>query len=191
MANATAVQYTIRRKILTIAGAKFHIYDPAGNLIGFSKQKAFRLKEDIRIYRDESMQQEFLTIGARSIIDFAAAYDVTDARTGRRLGTLKRAGFSSMLRDKWTVFDAAESQVGTIEEDSMLLALIRRFATNLIPQHFLLKDNNGREIADFKTHFNPFVHRMTVTVQPNCPLDQAVPLAAGILLVAIEGRQEG
>jgi len=191
MASPAAVEYTIRRKVLTLMGAKFHVYDPAGNLIGFSKQKAFKLKEDIRVYRDESMEQEFLTIGARSIIDFAAAYDVTDARSGRRLGVLKRAGFSSMLRDKWLVFDASETQVGTIEEDSMLLALIRRFATNLIPQSFTMKDNNGGEIAEFKTHFNPFVHRMTVSVRPNCPLDQAVPLAAGILLVAIEGRQQG
>lgn len=191
MATATAVQYTIRRKVLTLAGAKFHIYDPAGNLIGFSKQKAFKLKEDIRVYRDESMQQEFLTIAARSIIDFAAAYDVTDARNGRKLGVLKRAGIASMLRDKWMVFDANESQVGTIEEDSMLLALIRRFAADWLPQSFALKDNSGAEIATFKGHFNPFVFRMTVTVNPNCPLDQAVPLAAGILLVAIEGRQKG
>ena len=189
--TASAVEYTIRRKMLTLAGAKFHVYDAAGNLIGFSKQKAFKLKEDIRVYRDESMEQEFLTIAARSIIDFSAAYDVTDSRNGRRLGVLKRAGLASMLRDKWMVFDADETQIGSIEEDNMLLALIRRFAAEWLPQSFSLKDNHGTELATFKTHFNPFVHRMTVTVHPDCPIDQAVPLAAGLLLVAVEGRQKG
>lgn len=195
-ATGTAVQYTIRRKVLTLAGAKFHVYDSAGNLIGFSKQKAFKLKEDIRVYRDESMQQEFLTIAARSIIDFSAAYDVTDARSGRRLGVLKRAGLASMLRDKWMVFDEGENQIGSIEEDSVFLALVRRLPYvgdigSWIPQGFALKDNNGVELATYRTHFNPFVHRMTVTVNPNCPIDQAVPLAAGLLLVAVEGRQQG
>src|SRR5690606_29141407 len=89
------VEYTIRRKIFTIAGAKFHIYDGADNLIGFSKQKAFKLKEDIRVYRDESMQQEFLAIKARSVIDFSAAYDVVEPNSGRRLGVFKRAGLTS------------------------------------------------------------------------------------------------
>lgn len=189
-----AVEYTIRRKVLTLAGAKFHIYDAQGNLIGFSKQKAFKLKEDIRVYRDESMQQEMLVVSARSIIDFSAAYDVTDPKSGRRLGVLKRAGLASMFRDKWMVFDADENQIGTIEEDSMFLALIRRvhdLAAALIPQGFSLKGTDGVEYARFRTHVNMFVHKLTVTVFENCPLDQAVPLAAGILLVAIEGRQKG
>lgn len=186
------VEYTIRRKVLTLFGAKFHIYDGAGNEIGFSKQKAFKLKEDIRVYRDESMQQEFLTIHARSIIDFGAAYDVLEPKSGRRLGVLKRAGLASLFRDKWLILDENENQVGAIEEDSMFLSLIRRvhdFAATLIPQGFSLKDSNGTVYAEYRTHMNPFVHKLSVRVHDNCPLDQAVPLAAGILLVAIEGRQ--
>ena len=189
-----AVEYTIRRKVFTFAGAKFHIYDASGNLIGFSKQKAFKLKEDIRVYRDESMQQELLVISARSIIDFSAAYDVKDPKSGRRLGVLKRSGLASMFRDKWLVFDEDENQIGTIEEDSVFLALIRRtveLAASLIPQGYSLKGTDGVEYARYRTHMNPFVYRLTVTVLENCPLDQSVPLAAGILLVAIEGRQKG
>jgi hypothetical protein len=191
--TSAAIEYTIRRKVFTIAGAKFHIYDPAGNLIGFSKQKAFKLKEDIRVYRDESMQQELLTIHARSIIDFSAAYDVIDPKSNQRLGVLKRAGLASMFRDKWMVFDENEQQIGTIEEDSVFLALVRRIGGlgSWIPQGFALKDTYGTVYATYKTHFNPFVHRLTVRVYENCPIDQSVPLAAGILLVAIEGRQSG
>ena len=70
------------------------------------------------------------------------------------------------------------------------LALVRRFLSNLVPQHFALKNGSGVVLADYKTHFNPFVHRMTVQVSDNCPLNPAVPLAAGMLLMAVEGRQE-
>ena len=36
-------------EVLKIFGAAFHIYDPHGALVGYCKQKAFKLKEDIRM----------------------------------------------------------------------------------------------------------------------------------------------
>jgi uncharacterized protein YxjI len=63
--------YTVRRKIFKLVGAAFHIYDPNGNVAFYSKQKAFKLKEDIRVYTGEDMQTEILTIKAKNIIDFS------------------------------------------------------------------------------------------------------------------------
>ena len=91
--------FTIRRKVFTIFGAKFHIYNEEGELLGFSKQKAFKLKEDIRIYTDETMTEERTVIKARSMLDISAAYEVVDARTGEAVGVLQRRGLKSMLRD--------------------------------------------------------------------------------------------
>lgn len=183
-------QFVIRRKILTLLGAKFHIYRPDGTLVGFCSQKAFKLKEDIRVYTDESMEEELLAIHARSVIDFSAAYDVTDTRKDVKAGTLQRRGLRSMFRDQWMVLDENEQQVGSVQEDSTVMALLRRFLSNLIPQTFHLTENTGRQLAEFRTHFNPFVHRMTVTVYPECPVNPLLVLAGGILLVAIEGRQQ-
>lgn len=182
-------QYTIRRKVFTLFGAKFHIYDAQQNLIGFCKQKAFKLKEDIRVYTDESMSEERLVISARKIIDFSAAYDVIDSKHGAKIGALKRKGWKSMLRDSWIVMDENDNEIATISEDSMAMALLRRFLTNLIPQKFHLKSQDGVDYALYRTHFNPFVHKMTVTVEEGCPVHPLLVLAGGILLVAIEGRQ--
>ena len=98
----TAAIYTIRRKVFTFLGAKFHIYNADGALIGFCSQKAFKLKEDIRIYSDETMSNERLAINARSVIDFSAAYDVTDSVNNVKLGALRRKGLASLFRDAWT-----------------------------------------------------------------------------------------
>ena len=49
-----ADSYMIRQKVLKLLGAEFHIYsdDSMQQLIGYSKQKALKLKEDIRsLYR--------------------------------------------------------------------------------------------------------------------------------------------
>ncbi len=185
-----ATEYMIRKKVFTLFSPKFHIYNAQGDLIGFCKQKAFKLKEDIRIFSDETMTEERLRIAARSIIDFSAAYDVTESKTQRPLGALRRKGLKSILRDEWTVLDENENEIGTIKEDRMLMATMRRLFSNLVPQKYHLSGEGGRELAFFRSHFNPFIRRMTVTVYPDSPINPLLILAAGILLVAIEGRQE-
>ena len=185
-----ADEYLIRRKVFTFLGAKFHVYDAAGNVVLFSEQKAFKLREDIRVYSDESKTEERLLIKARQIVDFSAAYDVVDARESRKIGALRRKGFSSLFRDSWEFLDAEDQAVAKIEEDSMLLATVRRFLTNLIPQKYHASAN-GRTRASFSQHFNPFVFKLGVQLEAGARevIDPRLYLAAGILLVAIEGRQ--
>lgn len=180
--------YLIRRKVFNLLGAKFHIYDSYGNMIGFCKQKAFKLKEDIRIYTDESMSQEFLCILARNIIDFSACYDVYDPATGALLGSWVRKGWSSVIRDSWELLDPYGNRIGEVKEDSLALAMIRRFLCNLIPQSYALQGFNGLQ-AEYRQCFNPFVFKLQVGLQAGCTINPYLVLAGGILLAAIEGRQ--
>ena len=182
-------RYVIRRKVLTVLGQKFHVFDGQGRLLGFSKQKAFKLKEDIRFYADESMMQERLLIQARQVIDFAAAYDVVDSQTGQKLGACRRRGWSSIVRDSWEILDEYDQPIAKLSEDSMLLATLRRFFSNLIPQHYEIFDNSDRRQADLRVRFNPFVYNMEVFIEPDATVPRSVILALGILLAAIEGRQ--
>ena len=186
-----ATEYTIRRKVFTLFGGQFHIYNREGALIGFSKQKAFKLKEDIRVFTDESMDQPLLAIAARSIIDFSACYDVTDSKSGQKVGALRRKGFASMIRDEWEMLDTQDNPISKLREDSTSMALVRRFVPmgNLIPQKFVLGDDTN-QFAEMRTHFNPFIHRMTITINADCPFPPLLVLASAVLLVAIEGRQK-
>lgn len=182
--------YTVRRKIFKLLGAAFHIYDPQGNVAFYSKQKAFKLKEDIRVYTSEDMLTEVLTIKAKNIIDFSAAYDIFDPTTQTKVGVLKRKGMKSILKDEWIIMDANENQIGLIQEDSMMLALVRRFLTNLVPQSF---DGaiNGQRVCHFKQNFNPFVTKITLdfSMDMDSLLDRRLGIAAAVLLCAIEGKQ--
>jgi uncharacterized protein YxjI len=183
-------QYLVRKKILSILGAKFHIYDNSGQLILYSQMKAFKLKEDIRLYGDETMNEELITIQARSVIDFSAIYDVVDAVTGERLGSLRRKGMKSILKDEWIILNPSELEVGLIKEDSRLLALLRRFLTNLIPQKFHV-EINSKTITVFKQNFNPFVSKLNVdfSLDTANQLDRRLGIAAAVLLLSIEGKQ--
>jgi len=183
--------YLVRRKILKLFGAAFHIYDPQGNVVFYSKLKAFKLKEDIRIYTGEDMREEVLVIKARKILDFSSAYDVVDPITNEKVGVLKRKGFKSILKDEWIMMDANDQDIGLIKEDSTALALLRRFLTgSLIPQKYYGEiDHNP--VCTFKQNFNPFVVKINLDFSPdtNNLLDRRLGIAAAVLLCAIEGKQ--
>ncbi len=185
-------RYEIRRQFFRIFGGAFRIYNPMGQLVFFAEQKAFRLREDIRLYTDESMSTEALLIKARRILDWSAAYDVLEPVTERKLGAFRRRGFASLVRDEWLVLDPEDREIGRIREDSLLLGLIRRFLTTLIPQSFEV-EMDGAPVATFKQNFNPFVLKLTVDFSQDATraLDRRLGLAAGVLMCAIEGRQSG
>jgi len=183
-------QYTIRRKVLQLVGASFHVYDPNGQVVMFSKLKAFKLKEDIRVYESEAMQTELLSIQARQILDVAATYDVTDAQSGQKVGALKRQGLKSILRDEWLILDVNDQEIGKIQEESAALALVRRFLVNLIPQTYNMTIR-GTPVGTMKQNFNPFVNKITIDFGPDTQglLDKRLGIAAAILMCAIEGKQ--
>ena len=187
-----ADSYMVRQKVWKILGEEFHIYsdDSMQQLIGYSKQKALTLKEDIRVYSDEQKSTELICIKARSIIDLGAGYDITDSQTGEAVCSFKREGLKSLFKDSWKVMDSSGNQIGTISEDSGLLALVRRFVPGgslLIPQEFVLSTGTGSIV--FTQKMNPFVHKMNVTNIQSSGIDPRVVLAATMLLIAIEGRQ--
>jgi len=180
--------YRIRRKVLKLFGGSFHVYD-GDRVVAFCSQAAFRLREDIRLYADETKTQELLWIQAREVIDFAASYGVVDSATGTAVGLLRRRGLKSLLRDSWEVVGADQKPLATVEEDSTGMALLRRFLSNLIPQTFHLRGPAGGT-AVFRQRFNPLVYSLEVTVPPDVGVDRRLVFAAAILVAAIEGRQE-
>lgn len=181
--------YLLKRQVFALTG-KFRFYDPGGSLVMFSEQKMFKLREDICVYSDEGKTQEVLMIKARQIIDFSAAFDVVDSASGQKIGALRRKGLASILRDEWGILDAGDNIIGKLFEDSLGLALLRRFLTNLVPQNYDITVGTNRA-ADLKQNFNPFSYQLNLDFSMDITrqLDRRLGIAAGILLAAIEGRQ--
>ena len=182
--------YLLRRQAIALTG-KFRFYDPAGRLVMFSEQKMFRLKEDIRIYGDESKTQEVLSIQARQIMDFSAAYDVVDTQMNQKVGALRRKGWSSLVRDEWEVLDASDNVIARLFEDSVGLALLRRLLLgSWLPQNYDIAMGETR-VADLKQRFNLFRYEMDLdfSMDPSSRLDRRIGIAAAVLLATVEGKQ--
>lgn len=192
---APGEKYTIRQKVFKIFGDSFHIFDAQGSVVAFCKQKALRLREDLRVYADESQSTELMRIGTRQIIDFSPTF-IVSLSDGGELARFQRRGMrSTFVRDEWEVLNPSGKQIGFVREDgSTGLTVARRFIEAiafLFPQSYSLTNEDNVLIATFRQHFNPFVFKMGVSVHADdTEIDELVVLAIGCLVSAIEGRQQ-
>jgi uncharacterized protein YxjI len=102
-----------------------------GEAFCFVEQARFKFKEDIRFFADASKTQELLRILARQRFDPRARYDVT-APGGEKVGEIQKVFGSSLLRSTYALYDAAGTQVATVRERSLPVALFRR-VVGLVP----------------------------------------------------------
>lgn len=186
-------QFVAHRKVFKLLGAGFKIFSLDGTLLVESEQKAFKLKEDIRVYDGSPEEVEILRIKADRIVDFSAGYQVTDVLTGEHIGTLRRKGWSSIFRDSWEILDASGAVRGKVTEDSAWKAAVRRFvdlASLFLPQTFHI-EVDGQVVATMKQNHNLFAPKFAVdlTLDTEALLPRPLAVATVILLLAIEGRQ--
>jgi hypothetical protein len=183
-------KYLIRRKVIKLFGASFRVFAGEDNPILYANLKAFKLKEDIRLYTGDDMKEEILVIKARNIIDLGATYDVYETERNVKIGVLRRKGMKSLVKDEWQFLDDNDKPIGTLKEDNLAMALVRRLLINVIPQTYTA-EINGTKVCTYKQSANPFVSkvRLDYTREAEGLLDRRLGIAAGLLLCAIEGKQ--
>jgi uncharacterized protein YxjI len=91
----------IRFKVLAFA-PQVIVTDAQGQMQCFVKQRLFKFRERINVYRDESQNEIIATIEADRVIDWSASYHFADA-SGQSLGAVKRRGMKSLWRASYEI----------------------------------------------------------------------------------------
>ena len=182
-------RFLARQRIFSFS-PQFYFLDANGNTLAFLRKKVFTWKDEIRVFTDETQSLELLHIKARKIIDWGTAFDVTDSINHQKVGALKRRPWKSLLRKEWIIMDSSDQEIGKMQEDSLFLATVRRYLTNIIPQSYTF-DLGGQEIGTARQNWNFFAPKMDVdfTNDPGKRFDRRLVAAAIVLLMAVEGRQ--
>jgi uncharacterized protein YxjI len=178
--------YRIRKKVLTLWN-KYWIEDQQGNILGFSKMKMFKLKEDIRIYTDENMTTELFAIKQQQILDIWGTFAVVD-NFNNHLGYIKRKALaSSFVRDEYEVYDGQNRMIGGIYEE-MGRGLARKYVPlgGLIPEHMDMT-LNGQTVATINQQFKIIGDIWELNCMAVPPyLDRRVLLACLLMMGMIE-----
>ena len=104
----------LRFRLISL-GPQINVLDASGRSVAYVKQKMFRLKEDVEVFTDESRRTPLWRMKADRIIDWSAAYRITDA-SGAVLGTLRRKGARSLWRATYVITDPNDQVMGGIHE---------------------------------------------------------------------------
>jgi len=112
--NSLDYPLDLRFRLISL-GPQINVVDAGARSVAYVKQKAFRLKEDVEVHTDESRRTPLWRIKADRIIDWSAAYRITDA-SGALLGTLRRKGGRSLWRATYVITDPNDQPIGGIHE---------------------------------------------------------------------------
>lgn len=108
-------------KILTPSN-DFSVLDAQGRTVAYTRQKIFKIKEAVEIFRDSSRKELLYTIRADRIIDFNAVYTVADA-AGNIIGKIRRSGMKSLWKTSFTLLDADGQTRYTLQESNPWIAV--------------------------------------------------------------------
>lgn len=103
-------------KIFALAPQIF-VRDASGEIVCYVKQKMFKLKEAVTVYRDQAKTQVLCEIKADRIIDWSANYHFFDS-SGETFGSVRRKGMRSLWRARYEVFDESGVHISTISEEN-------------------------------------------------------------------------
>ncbi|HEY0428001.1 MAG TPA: hypothetical protein VGC76_09485 [Pyrinomonadaceae bacterium] len=109
-------------KLLALA-SQIRITDAGGQMLGYVKQKMFKLKEDIQVFSDDTQTTQLFGIKADRIIDFSAKYNFTD-RNGAPLGSIRRRGMRSIWKAHYEIYDARENLIMEIHEENAWVKVV-------------------------------------------------------------------
>lgn len=176
--------YRIRKKVLAIAN-QYWIENRQGQLLGYSRQKLLRLKEDIRIYSDESMQYELFRIQQTQIVDAWGHFAIIDSATGYSMGGFRRkALMSGFVADTYEILDPYGNMIGNLAESTG--AGFLRKIINIIPET-LYMDIQGQHVAEIRQLFKIIGDIWEVDCMHFPPhLDRRLLLGAIILMGMVE-----
>lgn len=184
-------------KIIAIA-RQLSVRDAHGQLVFYVRQKAFKLKEAVRVFADQEQTRLLYSINADRVIDWSARYNFTDA-AGNYLGSVKRQGMRSLWRAHYDVFDG-EQIVLTITEESPWtkfldgvvgeIPVVGMFTGYMFHPAYLVKRTNGAIVMRAEKRPAFFEGKFDITRHGDLdPREETRALLALMMMTLLERRR--
>lgn len=179
---------------------QIYVTDAGGNSVLYVKQKLFKLKEAVQVYRDSSRQDLLYEIKADRIMDFRATYNFTDA-TGRTLGGVKRQGMRSIFSATYDIKDASGDTALVIREEAAWKRVLENMLGNIpvigflvimfINPTYLVRDDAGNVLVKLVKQPAFFEGKFTIEKVGELGQDQQERVLLALLMMALLERSRG
>ena len=119
---------------------KLYFQDDLGKTLAFVRNLTCGYNQEIRVFTDPTLSFELLAITPVFRSGDADQFTVTDRLTRELAGTIRQSHPARHARQEWFLSSALR-EVAVIQEDSGLLAMLRRYLTGMIPQSYTVYAN--------------------------------------------------
>jgi hypothetical protein len=195
------VTFPLDLRFKTIAVApQISVFDAAGHLQLYVKQRAFRLKESVTVFRDVAQTRPVYRLAADRVLDISANYRIDD-EGGSPLGTLRRLGMRSLWRAHYEVHRGSEPLLTIREEDPWVKVLdgllgeipLVGFFTGYLLHPAYRVSRAGGEAPLLRAVKQPAFFEGRYTIEQTAPLDPSDQILAvlSVLMMLLLERRRG
>lgn len=178
----------------------FSVFDAQGNEIAYTRQKIFKIKESIQIFRSSRDKTELYSIKADRIIDFNAAYTVRDAY-GATIGSIKRSGMKSLWKTSYALNDAAGNLLYTLHEANPWIAVVDGLVGEIpfvgmltgffLNPSYIIADVQGQEVYRLKKEASFFERRFSLNKLAEAHAEEDILVLNAAMLLMLLERGDG
>ncbi len=189
----TAKRYIVRGRVFGVFGRlRIEAEDGRSVASGIVRSHwstfsiSHRSSYSVSVVSGEGPQREQFVIQARPKSPMS---DVVDAKSGERIGAVRRKDWVPLARDQWTVFDPDDKEIGVLREESVGMAWLNRLWPSLIQRRFR-GEVEGRQVCTLRQRFNPLAMKFEVDCRDDVSraMDPRLVIAVALLLCTL-GRQ--
>jgi len=183
-----------------VINPQFSVVDAGGLPVAFVKQKAFKLKEDISVFRGEAQTDLRFKIKADRWLDYNASYSFTDAG-GKDCGRLVRKGRKSLWKAEYELYDENDKPDLVIKEANGWVKVVDHFLgeipiLGMFTGYFLnpsynVTRPNGTQVATL--HKKPDLVSRAFELEKNATFEEGeeTRLVLGIMMMVLLERARG
>lgn len=182
--------YRIQRQTWRFSGKSYQIYTPASE-IAFYVERRMTMRGEYSIYADEKKSIELLRIDTKRVGNSLAGSIVTDIGSGQKIGTFRYSGIDLMAKNKWTLLDSYDNEIGVMDEVIDNMSLISRILSSNSPKQYKCAVG-GNLVFVFNELPNVFGFTMDMdyTVDNQKVLDRKLGIAAAAVITGwIDNRR--
>jgi uncharacterized protein YxjI len=185
-------------KIVALA-PQLSITDAGGNLVGYIKQKMFKLKEEVTVFEDLQQTRPAFQIKADRVIDFSPRFQFTD-QLGQTVGSVKRQGRRSLWRAHYDVCEGDKVTMLIREEkpwvkvwDSLLteVPILGMFSGYLFHPAYLLNSPDGKLLLKMKKQPAMWEGKYTIEKYAEMSPEDEKRALLGLMMTVLLERSRG
>jgi hypothetical protein len=166
-----------------------------GMLLGVVAFALLYPKRHVTFYRDDTRRERLLSITQVNRIQMLFSHFEILDESGAPLARLRKNQLTNIFRKRWVAFTPTGHSMCVALEDSLLLAMLRRFVGPMmgaLRTNYIIVAGDGtgeRLLGKFDRKFTLFdQYVLDMTADPKRELDRRVALAIGVLLDTGERR---